>query len=551
VDAEEFVNIDPVQLLDNFKAGFRDFESLCQEVLPSRIFTLLQRMSQSEVGIEGLNFSARMWADAVFAFLLAYSRADYNRREELSNAFTYLIVIRIAAFAKSVKGKKFSTVRQLLNRQSQYFVEAKEKFIIQRMRDSVSNLSRALRLDERHTVFTGLSNVGDRKDLISIRLTMRQVNGDVVTENVAVPRKLFELAYEKLVEYLAARVAIRGEVLGVTRVGISINGMGLPMLQSRLVSDVREEFEEAFGSANIHANFGRAIQWGQGQTRTGSIIEPASTSQAAVNYNSGLALGVDIGGTFIKVAVVRDGRIAYWNSLPLVGETRSIGELVREQLETLAVQIGITPKQLKQMPVCIAVPGLVTPEGEILDLPNLERSHTGTINSLNDLRRLYPLIRYENDANIAAFYQSVRRNVDRPLILNTLGTGLGLGIVMAGQVLNAPLEVHIKYDFSEEAEVENCGLKGCIQLYTTASGVVKRAIGLARERNVCLPRTLREKIERTPPQELGMLAYDFGQLLGSRRSDLRRLAEDVFREFGNILMIQYAEIARIMDIREF
>jgi glucokinase len=86
----------------------------------------------------------------------------------------------------------------------------------------------------------------------------------------------------------------------------------------------------------------------------------------------------------------------------------------------------------------------------------------------------------DNDANAACygeFWLGVGRNVDS-MILLTLGTGVGGGLVLMGQLLRGPDGTageigHICVE--RDGRQCNCGARGCLEQYASVSGMVKTA----------------------------------------------------------------------------
>lgn len=106
-------------------------------------------------------------------------------------------------------------------------------------------------------------------------------------------------------------------------------------------------------------------------------------------------------------------------------------------------------------------------------------------------------VRVTNDANAAAVGEmtyGVARGM-KNFIMITLGTGVGSGIVVDGQVVYgsdgfAGELGHIIYDRSEAGRVCGCGRKGCLETYCSATGVARTAREMVDNTNE--PTLLRE-----------------------------------------------------------
>ena len=85
------------------------------------------------------------------------------------------------------------------------------------------------------------------------------------------------------------------------------------------------------------------------------------------------------------------------------------------------------------------------------------------------------------DANIAAFgemWKGGGRGFDS-IVMVTLGTGVGGGVILGGKILTgakgAAGEIgHMTVEYDEE-ETCNCGTKGCLEQYASATGIVRLA----------------------------------------------------------------------------
>ena len=87
-----------------------------------------------------------------------------------------------------------------------------------------------------------------------------------------------------------------------------------------------------------------------------------------------------------------------------------------------------------------------------------------------------------NDANAAALGEmtyGVAKGM-KNFIMITLGTGVGSGIVVNGQLVYgcdgfAGELGHVTVDYSETARICGCGRKGCLETYCSATGVARTA----------------------------------------------------------------------------
>jgi glucokinase len=193
--------------------------------------------------------------------------------------------------------------------------------------------------------------------------------------------------------------------------------------------------------------------------------------------------GIDLGGTNIKVGIVDDlGRPLSWLTVPTEVErgaedaSERMGAAVHEAIAEAGLQAADIAR------VGLGSPGeMDIPSGMLLKPINLKGWNYFPIRDRVQHHCRLPLT-YENDANAAAYgefwigsgreYQS--------MILLTLGTGIGCGIILGDTVVRGAHSHggesgHIVFDPTENGRPCNCGQKGYFEPYTSATGVIRRA----------------------------------------------------------------------------
>lgn len=191
--------------------------------------------------------------------------------------------------------------------------------------------------------------------------------------------------------------------------------------------------------------------------------------------------GVDIGGTGVKLGLFNtEGKLLNkW-----IFETRKAGDgriIMQDTADFILSKI----KELKLntadiMGIGIGLPGPVKDDGEVLELPNLGLGHFNIIEHMEQLTGLK--VKAGNDANIAALgeqWQGSGKGYNS-LVMVTLGTGVGGGVVVNGKILagsnGAAGEIgHLPLNLDEK-DTCGCGKKGCLEQYASATGIVRLAI---------------------------------------------------------------------------
>jgi len=193
---------------------------------------------------------------------------------------------------------------------------------------------------------------------------------------------------------------------------------------------------------------------------------------------SNIALGIDMGGTGIKLGLV-DSRGNLSQTLRLSTPSRTDPEqvvnLIVENVHNLLRLTGH-----RSIPdIGIGCAGDVDPvKGVIRISPNLRWKQVPLKALLS--RRLKSRIRVENDANVAAWAAYVvegRRKIQN-LVCITVGTGIGGGLVINGKLFRGTTgsagEIGHMTLFPEGVPC-NCGNQGCLERYIGARAMAEEA----------------------------------------------------------------------------
>ncbi len=142
-------------------------------------------------------------------------------------------------------------------------------------------------------------------------------------------------------------------------------------------------------------------------------------------------LGIDIGGTTIKGAIMDDYySLSHQNSIPTNPNSAHT-----EILENIIEFIANYTHNYDIQSVGIGIPGVVNAEGTVLIAPNLKDFKNIPVKKILDEWFSLPLI-LDNDANVAAYaelYNGAGKNLNNFLYV-TLGTGVGGAIIYNGQI---------------------------------------------------------------------------------------------------------------------
>ena len=190
--------------------------------------------------------------------------------------------------------------------------------------------------------------------------------------------------------------------------------------------------------------------------------------------------GVDLGGTTCKLGLFEtNGTLVEKWEIPT--DVSDGGSRILPDIAA-AIRGNMNAKELTEKDVCgvgIGVPGAVNAEGVVNRCVNLG---WGVVDVRGDLSKLCGLpVRVGNDANIAALGEAWMGAGQgfQSIVMVTLGTGVGGGIVIDGKILNgrdgAAGEIgHIRVNAKETVPC-NCGNRGCLEQYASATGIVRVA----------------------------------------------------------------------------
>lgn len=255
-----------------------------------------------------------------------------------------------------------------------------------------------------------------------------------------------------------------------------------------------------------------------------------------------LAMGVDLGGTNIKGAVVSSrGDVLSFFSNPT--EVEKGKERVFDNLEanvrSACQRAGVKLSEIK----CVGIgsPGpLNTKTGIVIEAPNLPGWNYVPLKDIFEERLGVPVF-IENDANAAGYAEAwlgAGRGTDC-MLLFTLGTGIGGAIVINGELWHGPDDsaaelghITIKYD----GALCGCGNKGCLEAYASAPATVKRMKrALARGKKSTITRYLKEGRELTT------------KLIHKVAREGDELCRRVIKETGTYLGIAFSSYINIFN----
>jgi len=203
--------------------------------------------------------------------------------------------------------------------------------------------------------------------------------------------------------------------------------------------------------------------------------------------------GVDVGGTSVKIGLFSgEGELIEKWSIPT--NTENNGEAIlpdiAASIDAKSKEKGIGDSEI--LGVGLGLPGPVDDRGIIRKAVNLHWNDT--FNVEEKLAACFDgrlKVKAGNDANVAALgeaWMGAGKGY-KNIVMVTLGTGIGGGVIINGQIVTgtwgAAGEIGHIYTGTDTEEPCNCGNRGCLEQFASATGIV---------------RLLKEELENNPDE---------------------------------------------------
>lgn len=254
------------------------------------------------------------------------------------------------------------------------------------------------------------------------------------------------------------------------------------------------------------------------------------------------AVGVDIGGTNLKVGVVdRDGQIISRAKAKTKVPARAaelssdLWMLIQQALEKKKISLSQVSR------IGVGCPGTVEPTEGILQYAcNLELANARLGDLLEDVSGKSVFL--ENDANCALLGEvklGAARGAKNAVML-TLGTGIGSGILVDGKIYSGfncfGGEIGHMVIVSGGA-LCSCGRKGCFERYASASALVRMTReAMERDRSTVLWEISDGDLEKVS----GITVFE-----GQKRGDLR--AQEILNRYVQYLADGVTNVINILQ----
>jgi glucokinase len=256
------------------------------------------------------------------------------------------------------------------------------------------------------------------------------------------------------------------------------------------------------------------------------------------------AIGVDLGGTSIKLGIVSDnGKLLKKHTVRTEAEKgpKKVIENIISGIKELTEK-----SKYKISGIGIGCPGVVTPGKGIVEnppnFPGWNRVNIGKIIS----REFKKTVLVDNDANAAAIGELTFGSGKKykSFIMITLGTGVGGGIVINKKIYHGDFGAageigHISIDYN--GPKCNCGSYGCIEAYAG---------------NLYLRERVRTELKKHPKSKIWKLIENDLSKVSPRNIQEAAESGDAFgksviEELGMHLGSAFASLCNVLDISVF
>lgn len=189
-------------------------------------------------------------------------------------------------------------------------------------------------------------------------------------------------------------------------------------------------------------------------------------------------IGVDIGGTNIKIGLVDDSlEILEQASIPFPHEgAQTVADRLAEAARGVLSAAGVKAAELQS--IGVVIPGSIDPTGEVVINAYNLGFHDVPFKKLISAHFPNTPVFMANDANGAALAELYKGAFVgcKTAVLLTLGTGLGGGIILNGKMFNGGMNQGTELGHAylvDGGEHCTCGNNGCMEAYCAASALAR------------------------------------------------------------------------------
>lgn len=240
-----------------------------------------------------------------------------------------------------------------------------------------------------------------------------------------------------------------------------------------------------------------------------------------------VGIGIDIGGTNTQIGFVDKSGIVFLkvNMLTTLGDT--FEEYLDELYDVIEKAKEESDEDFEIIGIGIGAPNGNFYKGTIEFAPNLKWKGVIEVTKLMSAKFKIPSV-LTNDANAAAIGEMIFGGAKgmKNFIIITLGTGLGSGIVVNGELVygHDGFAGELGHVIVEKGgRLCGCGRRGCLETYASATGIKRTAFEVMADRN----------------QETMLSKFSYDELTSFNIYEAAKngdhIAREIFRETGKVL----------------
>ncbi|GAA0943420.1 ROK family protein [Pseudonocardia zijingensis] len=248
-----------------------------------------------------------------------------------------------------------------------------------------------------------------------------------------------------------------------------------------------------------------------------------------------LAIGLDIGGTKIAGAVVDErGTVVaeLVEPTPEESDAESVTEVLLSLIERFRAAHDVAA-------IGVGAAGIVEwPAGRMLWAPNNSYRDWPVREQLEKVTELPVIV--DNDANVAALAEARLGEPYPNMVLVTVGTGIGGGLVMDGSIYRGPTGLGAELGhiiLNPDGPRCGCGNHGCFEAFASGTALTRMA---------------REAAEDHPDGLIARIGAEEGEVTGHTVLEAVQQGDEVakalFARLGRWLGVGIASLANIFEV---
>jgi glucokinase len=200
-----------------------------------------------------------------------------------------------------------------------------------------------------------------------------------------------------------------------------------------------------------------------------------------------IVYGIDVGGTSIKFGLFNSEGVRlitkFEKDTPKTNQQTSVLECIFNTIQETNQLYGYSELDIEGIGLAVPCP---VKDGIVNSCANVKWENMNIKKELAAKFSNQVHVVVSNDANIAAYGENASLEIPfRNAIVITLGTGVGSGIILNGEILEGSTgmggEIGHTHVYDGPIETCGCGAKGCLEQMCASKGMTNYALELSEE----------------------------------------------------------------------